>query len=36
MNKKIKAVFFDIDGTLVSFDTHLVPESSRRANMKVN
>jgi hypothetical protein len=31
MNPTIKAVFFDIDGTLVSFDTHLVPESTRRA-----
>ena len=28
---KIKAVFFDIDGTLVSFTTHAVPESARRA-----
>lgn len=28
---KIKAVFFDIDGTLVSFDTHGVPASARRA-----
>jgi Cof subfamily protein (haloacid dehalogenase superfamily) len=27
----IKAVFFDIDGTLVSFDTHRVPESAMRA-----
>lgn len=24
----IKAAFFDIDGTLVSFDTHIVPESA--------
>ncbi|WP_291255249.1 HAD hydrolase family protein [Fusobacterium sp.] len=24
----IKAVFFDIDGTLVSFETHRVPEST--------
>lgn len=29
--QKIKAVFFDIDGTLVSFDNHQVPESSRLA-----
>lgn len=29
--QKIKAVFFDIDGTLVSFDTHQVPTSSRQA-----
>lgn len=27
----IKAVFFDIDGTLVSFQTHAVPESTRRS-----
>ena len=27
----IKAVFFDIDGTLVSFTTHGVPDSARRA-----
>lgn len=27
----IKAVFFDIDGTLVSFNTHLVPDSARSA-----
>lgn len=26
-----KAAFFDIDGTLVSFKTHAVPESTRRA-----
>jgi len=25
---KIQAIFFDIDGTLVSFDTHRVPEST--------
>ncbi len=31
MNDKIKAVFFDIDGTLVSFASHSVPESARRA-----
>ena len=28
---KIKAVFFDIDGTLVSFTTHGVPDSARLA-----
>lgn len=28
---RIKAVFFDIDGTLVSFETHAVPASARRA-----
>lgn len=27
----IKAIFFDIDGTLVSFDTHQVPASARAA-----
>lgn len=27
----IKAVFFDIDGTLVSFNTHRIPESTHRA-----
>lgn len=27
----IKAVFFDIDGTLVSFRTHSVPDSARKA-----
>ena len=26
----IKAIFFDIDGTLVSFDTHRIPESTMR------
>lgn len=31
MRDRIKAVFFDIDGTLVSFTTHTVPESARRA-----
>lgn len=29
--RMIKAVFFDIDGTLVSFETHKVPASARRA-----
>lgn len=24
----IKALFFDIDGTLVSFNTHLIPQST--------
>lgn len=27
----IKAIFFDIDGTLVSFDTHRVPDSAVKA-----
>lgn len=31
MKKRIKAVFFDIDGTLVSFTTHTVPPSTREA-----
>lgn len=31
MRERIKAVFFDIDGTLVSFTTHTVPESAREA-----
>lgn len=29
--KQIKAVFFDIDGTLVSFKSHRIPESARKA-----
>ncbi len=29
--RKIESVFFDIDGTLVSFKTHQVPESTKRA-----
>lgn len=29
--KQIKAVFFDIDGTLVSFNTHGIPESTEKA-----
>jgi Cof subfamily protein (haloacid dehalogenase superfamily) len=31
MKGRIKAVFFDIDGTLVSFKSHTVPESAHRA-----
>ena len=27
----VKAVFFDIDGTLISFTTHTIPESTQRA-----
>lgn len=27
----IKAIFFDIDGTLVSFQTHRIPESAKKA-----
>lgn len=29
--KKIKALFFDIDGTLVSFQTHRIPQSTVQA-----
>lgn len=28
---KVKIVFFDIDGTLISFKTHKIPESTKRA-----
>ena len=28
---KAKALFFDIDGTLVSFNTHVIPESAVEA-----
>lgn len=31
----IKAVFFDIDGTLVSFKTHTIPESTQEAIAKL-
>ena len=27
----VKAIFFDIDGTLLSMKTHRVPDSARRA-----
>lgn len=27
----VKAIFFDIDGTLVSFNTHSIPESTLNA-----
>ena len=27
----IKAIFFDIDGTLVSFETHRIPPSAKNA-----
>ena len=30
-SKNIKAIFFDIDGTLVSFQTHGVPSSAAQA-----
>lgn len=29
--EKVEAIFFDIDGTLVSFNTHQIPESTRQA-----
>lgn len=35
MNDRIKAVFFDIDGTLVSFSSHGVPDSARRAIVRL-
>lgn len=31
----VKAIFFDIDGTLVSFNTHRVPDSTREAIEKI-
>lgn len=31
MDKKIKALFFDIDGTLVSFKTHKIPQTTVEA-----
>ena len=31
----IKAVFFDIDGTLVSFNTHKISKSSKNAINKL-
>lgn len=31
----IKAIFFDIDGTLVSFQTHQIPDSTRRTLQKL-
>lgn len=34
-NHNIKALFFDIDGTLVSFRSHAVPESARRAIVRL-
>lgn len=35
MFQHIKAIFFDIDGTLVSFKTHEVPQSAREAIHRV-
>ena len=32
-NKKVKALFFDIDGTLVSFKTHRIPQKIGRAHV---
>ncbi|MCD9856687.1 Cof-type HAD-IIB family hydrolase [Epilithonimonas sp. JDS] len=34
-NPKIKAVFFDVDGTLFSFKTKSIPESTRKALKKL-
>lgn len=34
-NNMIKAIFFDIDGTLVSFNTHKVPDSAREALVRL-
>lgn len=31
INRMIKAVFFDLDGTLVSFKTHQIPQTTRKA-----
>ncbi len=31
MPAPIQAVFFDVDGTLISFNTHKIPDSTRRA-----
>lgn len=31
MNKNIKAIFFDIDGTLVPFGSHSIPEEVKNA-----
>ncbi len=35
MRDKIKAIFFDIDGTLVSFKTHQVPQETKDAIRKL-
>lgn len=35
MNNKIKAIFFDVDGTLLSYKQNDVPASTRRALQKV-
>lgn len=34
--KKIKALFLDVDGTLVSFKTHRVPDSAREALLEAH
>ncbi len=28
----VKAIFFDIDGTLVSFKTHRIPDSAKKVD----
>lgn len=35
MDRKVKAVFFDVDGTLVSFNTHSVPDSTLESLKKL-
>ena len=35
MKDKVKAIFFDIDGTLVSFKTHQVPQETKDALRKL-
>ena len=35
MSGKLQAIFFDIDGTLVSFKTHSIPESTRAAILQL-
>ena len=35
MNNKIKAIFFDVDGTLLSHSLNDVPQSAREALRKV-
>ena len=34
MEKKIKAIFFDIDGTLRDFQTKRIPDSAKEALME--
>lgn len=32
----VKAIFFDIDGTLISFKTHKIPQSTMQALQKLH